>query len=169
MIYTYVVNIFFAGSFSLILGIVNTLQMILHLPIFNVIFPGNLLLMFEILIPVATFDFLSELELLEMVFPDSKISVTVGGSDLLDQMMDIGYDSYNPVLNLGTLFIFLIYYFLRFLVLMLFVKPVNLLTDKLAKVNTILTNQVFFSSLILLLIEGYIEFLISGLLLVIAP
>ena len=45
-------------SFSLnyLWGMINTLQMIVYLPMYNLIFPGNISMLNSIIINVATFD-----------------------------------------------------------------------------------------------------------------
>jgi len=55
-----IMNISFKGALSLILGMINSLQLILHLPIMNTPIPANVMSMFTILIPVVMFDLLEE-------------------------------------------------------------------------------------------------------------
>ena len=43
---------------SRILRVVRNLQIIIHLPLFNIIIPGNVSKVFKILIPIVTFDLL---------------------------------------------------------------------------------------------------------------
>ena len=43
---------------SRILGVVRNLQIIIHLPLFNIIIPGNVSKVFKILIPIVKFDLL---------------------------------------------------------------------------------------------------------------
>ena len=66
-----ILNISFKGALFLILGMINSLQLILHLPIMNIIIPANVMTMFTILIPVVMFDITEELDLLSSFFPDS--------------------------------------------------------------------------------------------------
>ena len=50
--------------------------MIIHLPIFNVVVPGNVATMFEMLIPVVMFDVLEAVEIsfLYKAYPKEEIS-----------------------------------------------------------------------------------------------
>ena len=59
-----ILNISFKGALYLILGMINSLQLILHLPIMNIVLPANVMTMFTILIPVVMFDITEELGLL---------------------------------------------------------------------------------------------------------
>ena len=40
------------------LGLVRCLQMVLHLPLVNIVVPGNVTMIFAIIIPIAMFDVL---------------------------------------------------------------------------------------------------------------
>jgi len=46
----------------MMLGLINSLQLIIHLPAFNVAFPPNAFMVFESLIPLVTFDLLEAFE-----------------------------------------------------------------------------------------------------------
>ena len=46
------------GLLSRIFGVIRNLQIIIHLPMFNTILPGNVCAVFKILIPIVTFDLL---------------------------------------------------------------------------------------------------------------
>ena len=66
-----ILNISFKGALFLILGMINSLQLILHLPIMNIVIPANVMTMFTILIPVVMFDITEELDLLSRFFPEN--------------------------------------------------------------------------------------------------
>jgi len=88
---------------------------------------------------------------------------------VLDQLKNIGYDSYNPILNLGTLFFLLMVYILR--VILHFIIAVPLWKFKIlpSALYFKMKNQLFFGHLLLLFVEGYIEFLIAARLFYQAP
>lgn len=161
LIFSFVLNIFVASSFQLILAIVNTLQLVMHLPIMSIVFPGNIMTFFEILIPVVMFDLLENFEVIQQLFPDSS-----GDAEklqgIINQMSDIGYDSYNPLLNLGTIGLFLGLYFVKLFIFGFLVYPLSKVTGLFKRQVRKLKHQLFFSDLILLFLEGYMEFLISS-------
>ena len=66
---SFVVNFFIAGSLSQLLAFINPLQLILHLPIMNVVVPTNVLSLFTVLIPIVMFDVLEGVEVIEDLFP----------------------------------------------------------------------------------------------------
>lgn len=54
----FVINLLVAGSLSLILGMINSLQLIVHLPLINVSTPANVMSVEEVLVPIVMFDVL---------------------------------------------------------------------------------------------------------------
>ena len=84
-------------------------------------------------------------------------------------MRDIGYDSYNPILNLGTLFILITMYALSIVLWAIIIVPMrrfNLLDYKLSRK---IKKSLFGKNGIVIFIEGYIEFLIAARLTYNAP
>lgn len=54
----FLVNFIMAASLSQVLGMVNSLQLIVHLPIINVNVPACVMIVENVLIPIVTFDFI---------------------------------------------------------------------------------------------------------------
>ena len=54
----FVINLLVAGSLSLILSMINSLQLIVHLPLINVSTPANVMSVVEVLVPIVMFDVL---------------------------------------------------------------------------------------------------------------
>lgn len=148
---------------------INTLQMILHLPIFSIVIPGNVAQMFEILIPIAMFDALADMNkpILVEIFGEQDPN-TFKASRSLDQMTDLGYESYNPLINLGTIGVLLFFYLLQ-VMLLPFVYLFYKKTGYLKSFYIALRNNVVFFGLFVLILEGYMELLISAGLLYDAP
>ena len=48
---------------------INNLQMIIHAPLINIQFPGNAFMLYEVMIPVATFDILPTDDIFPEMFP----------------------------------------------------------------------------------------------------
>ena len=42
------------------IGMIRALQIILHLPMFRILLPGNVTMIFQIIVPVAMFDIVDE-------------------------------------------------------------------------------------------------------------
>ena len=121
--------------------------------------------LFMILIPVVMFDILEELNLLSGLFSEPPFGQGEDTS-VLDQMSDLGYDSYNLVLNLGTLFIMIGLYILKVLVLFIVLLPLSKLwPDTFYDFYKKVKKQLFFGDLILIFLEGFMEFLTSSMIL----
>ena len=74
--------------------------------------PSNVIAMWNIMIPIVMFDLLESIPVIQELFPQSKIEMSENTS-VLDQMRDIGYDSFNTILNLGSLFVAILLYLIR--------------------------------------------------------
>jgi len=61
-------NVFFAGSMQLLWGLVNTLQILTHLPLFSVTFPSTTLFLYSIIIDIANFEIYDSRKLMNHVF-----------------------------------------------------------------------------------------------------
>jgi hypothetical protein len=130
----------------------------------GIIPPGNVLMMFRIMIPVVMFDIMESIPFFQDLFPDSEDDMIKQGVSL-QQLIDIGYDSYNPILNLGTIFVLLCIYILQILWFVLVVYPLRRLKVIRGKIYFAIKNYLFWKAGWLIFFEGYIELIISARLL----
>ena len=143
---------------------INSLQIAIHLPILNVLLPSNVLFFFKKLLPIVMFDIVKEEW---RINPSDFLDFDEENNELIDhpkfprQMANIGYDSHNFLQNVGSLQIFLLAYFVR-IIFTIVLKLVNLLTGAGGKLYKKQLKRIFFTDLILIFIEGYLEFLIAG-------
>lgn len=161
-----VYNLFATGTNSMehFIVMINSLQIVIHLPIYNVLLPSNVILFFKKLIPIVMFDIIKDDWNLN---PIDFMELDEEGGELMDdprfprQMANIGYESHNFLQNIGSLQIFIMLYFMR-LMLVAVLKVWIKLTGRGKDFYEKQFKRVFFSDLILLFIEGYIEFCIGG-------
>ena len=113
LIGSFVLNFVFQGAMSYILSVIRSLQMVLHLPMFSVIMPGNVTMFFQILLPFVMFDIFDPSNLLSYFvdFDDEAQEELL--SKMHTQMKDLGYESHNAVINLGSVFVFGLLYFFQ--------------------------------------------------------
>ena len=144
--------------------------MIIHLPIFNVVVPANVSTLFEILIPIVMFDVLEAvpIPLIHAAYPLPDLD-TFKATRIIDQVDDIGYDSYNPIHNLGSLGFYVILYIFKLVSLFLIVIPIYKITGKLEGMYRSMWRGVFFNDLLIIFVEGFLEFSLSTFLLYDAP
>jgi hypothetical protein len=67
------------------------------------------------MIPVVMFDFLSDVPYLEDLFEESELDASK--NNIREQVVDLGYETHNPMLNLKTLTALQIYYLVRLVTL----------------------------------------------------
>jgi hypothetical protein len=137
--------------------------MVLHLPMLQIIVPANVNRFYAALVPVIKFDILDSEWTTELVFMFNKPKQRDFQTFTLDQMEDIGYDTHNSVLNLGSLWLFSLYYFLKVFIYLVY-RLVKFLSKGRIQSNIIenMPNGLFFNEILALTIEGYMEWLISG-------
>ena len=133
-----------------------------------VVAPGNVISFFKVMIPVVMFDVLESIDYVQELYPDSD-EISSVDSIVLDQMQDIGYDSYNPIKNMGTLFVLISGYVLQTLVLVFILYPLRLRHILQKETFKLIYRKWLPFNLFMLLFEGYIEYLISAWLCFEAP
>lgn len=85
-------------------------------------------------------------------------------------MRDIGYDSFNLFMNLGTLAFLCCLYLLKVVIVILILKPASYFSSLAKSLYKTYYRQVFFGDLFAIFVEGYMEFLISSaFLILVAP
>jgi len=77
-------------------------------------------------------------------------------------MRNLGYESHNSMLNLGSIAIFSFVYYLRVLLFFILLKPIVKYTGKYKELQKRIAEDLFYSEIMILSMEAYIEFLISG-------
>ena len=55
-------NMLISGSLQFLLGAIDQIQLIIHLPILDVKFPANTMLFYNYIVPIVNFDVLSEVD-----------------------------------------------------------------------------------------------------------
>jgi hypothetical protein len=85
-------------------------------------------------------------------------------SYILDQMEDLGYNTHNSIVNLGSIGIFSFFYVCKVLFYFLLLIPFILVTKnrRALKWAKTIKHQLFFSEFISITLEGYFEFLIAA-------
>lgn len=111
---------------------------------------------------MVTFDILDPSYTTELVFEFDENKQELLNEEILDQMEDLGYDTHNSMLNLGSLAIFSFVYFVKLGVYVFVVLPVKYFTGRGSKMMKSMQETLFYGEFIFLVIEAYLEFLIAG-------
>jgi hypothetical protein len=110
LVTTFIASQFIPGSMIYLLGFLQSLQLVLHLPMFSIIIPANVAMIFEYILAVVMFDILDPSYTTELVFNFDSDSHKFMSSKIIDQVRDLGYGSFNSWLTLGSISIFLFIY-----------------------------------------------------------
>ena len=111
MLASAVTNLIFSGFMSHLFAVLNSLQLLLHLPLFAVVVPSNVASTFGVLVPVVMYDMLSDFTdpMYRSWWPQPTLE-EFKQTLALDQVSDLGYTSFNPIINLGTLAFLMVCY-----------------------------------------------------------
>ena len=148
-------SVFAFATLNLLLSNVNSLQMIIIQNCFEILYPSNVIAFYSLLIPIATFDLLPSstyTSLLEFEPNPSRIS---------DTLAQMGYETSNAVLNLGSLLIFILIRFLCILLVIMGYPFTPLFGKKLKSVYEHLVRANFFNGILVLLQSSYVELCMS--------
>ena len=96
--------------------------MIVHLPMLSIMMPANVSGFFSIILPIVTFDIIDPEWSTELLFDFDEPGQERLNIHILDQMQDLGYDSHNSMLNLGSLALFSFVYYVRLFMFFTIVK-----------------------------------------------
>jgi len=152
------VQIALSGSLSLLWGMVNTLQIIIQMPLVNLSMPPNAMLLSKSLVSMASFDFIPVNSINVMAIFHFK-------SDQEEELryIEVGMETKNFILNCGTMLWAIFFWFFMVLIYYL-VKILSKCFKKLEKVKIKLGEIIFFGMLVVLLLESYLEVIIAAFL-----
>ena len=68
MVLSFLINLIMSGALGYMIGWINALQMILHLPMLMILIPANVSSFFSLILPVVQFDILDPEWTTELVF-----------------------------------------------------------------------------------------------------
>jgi hypothetical protein len=96
---------------------------------FNIVIPANVITMMSVIIPLVMFDILEQFGIMEKIFPSSNEDADIHMQEY-SQLRDLGYETFNIFMNLGTLAIFFALYILK-LLMVGFLKPLSIMFPSL--------------------------------------
>ena len=135
---------------------------------FNNVLPGNVASVFKILGPIVKFDLLDSKFTTEKALEFDKESQLALQPTLRDSIIEMGYETHNSLLNLGSVSLVILLYFVG-LIFLLFIKIIVWKTGNGTLIYTFIKKRLIFGVFISLFNEPYIELLISAYLNIKAP
>ena len=107
------------------------MQMIVHLPLLKVSFPGNVSRYFETLMMVVRYDFLNSKWTSEHLYTfDFVKQREFVFLETLDQADDIGYITHNSVINLGSFWMYAVIYSIELIAYFFFLHLKDVYPEK---------------------------------------
>jgi hypothetical protein len=152
-------NIFMSASMNQLWVFMNSLQLIVALPLSNVSFPPNAQLLSSVLNTIASFDMIPMTSISNNVFKIGNKNTNVKHNRFADYI----FDTNDFILN-GGLMIWSFFFYLGLAISTLVFMNFKRIKNKFYwKIINLLTKLCFFSFLIRFLLEGYIEFLLISI------
>ena len=157
---SFLINLIFSGGAIYMLYMVRTLQIMLHIPIFKIVLPANLMINISSTIEIAMFDILPAEITTDYILRYDEEKLLWDEENISGQIQDVGYQSHYSVKNLGSISIVMMLYFLKlvFLMLLKLFTLLGLFKEQYSKLH----KQVFFSEILAIIIDAYFELLLSG-------
>ena len=154
MVMTVFSNLLLAGSITLIWTFVNALQMIMILAMCNVNFPTVLQVLYEVLLPLASLDVIPPEISTDLIFKFSD-----GDHAYNDRLEELGFEQHNMIKNIGSMFYYIVYSKLMFLISILFLFcPCK--SKTLTKLKEFFNWVSILNQMFIIYQEGYIEILV---------
>jgi hypothetical protein len=137
--------------------------MITHLPMIAVVFPANVLSFLKVLLPITQFDFLDPEWTTKYIyeFDEDEHEKRKEDSLLFDQLDDLGYESFNWILNMGSIYLFFVYYHLKALIVFAVLYPLRKYNKYINKAYNYYLTDLLFYQILTIMIDGYLEIIIS--------
>lgn len=116
-------NVLFSGTEAMehYVLMINSLQIVMHVPLFSIALPGNVILFLEKTIPIVMFDIIKEDWRINPTnhfeFDEEHNALRTDDPRFTAQMADIGYDTHNFLNNVGSVYIFFSIYMVRVMML----------------------------------------------------
>ena len=143
------------------IGMLNSLQLIIHLPLLSMIFPSNVSFFFRLILPIVMFDLLENNNPISKWFPFDQANQVNAEQQISDQVKALGYDSHSSLINLGSLFVFLVLLCVKAIVLLL-LRPIVCCFGLGQERYDRWHRSLYFGEIIMIVLEGSMEFLICG-------
>ena len=145
------------------ISMINGLQIILHLPIMMISWPGPIMNFYQIILPFVMFDVIESFDWINDPF-QATFQWQDGDLDdlnIFDQVQNLGYDSHNPMLNLGTMSLCIMAYTVRLLILLTIVYP-NRRKKCCKGCFKSLKESLLFGEILTIFVEAHIELCLAG-------
>jgi len=153
---TFIFNWLLSFSLSLLWGMINSLQIVIHFPLTSVVYPANAKQFYSYFITIATFDMLPAETINAIIFQFSEEEA------VSDNFEELGYERRNFIWNLGTLY-YLFPMFVLVLVVLILLRMLGACgLQRPQKWYMQLRDSLFWNFLLQTTMESYLEMHLSS-------
>ena len=121
--------------------------------------PANVVEMFNVMIPIFMFDIAERLNFIPPLLPNEEQTEDKGL--LSSQMSRLGYDSNNPIMNLGSLALTIAFLLANMVFTILILKPIGYFSAWVKYYIKKNFYKIMYANIITVFMEGYLEFIIA--------
>ena len=157
----FMLNLLLSGTMTFIWGLLNSLQVVSHFPLINIMMPANAQYTFQTIVLIATFELIPTGDLIDGM--EDGLGIRNLEYSLTDNFIDFGFDTTDPIRNLSVLFIFMMF-LVAYPVLSLFLRGLCFWCDKCNQCLAKIDQSIFFNTYLRYGLESYLELCISSLL-----
>ena len=133
LILNFVLQFIAPGGIVYLISLINALQIILHLPIKGVQEPANVLDTFSNILPITGFDIIDALDIPWLRDVVHSKDENLDEINICDQVISLGYETHNPILNIGFMSVMLNLYYIKLIFFLFFMWPMSKRVKKLKR------------------------------------
>jgi len=150
------VNLVMSTSLQSVWGAINALQMIIHIPLMNIVLPSNAIIFFETLINMVQMDIIPSERVNDLMFNFSNSNETY--NEYFELM---GYSGKSAIVNLESLYLFIMIT-IGIILVMIPLKYLAVKHPLSHKLYRIVAMKIGMATLLRLVLEGYLELCLSS-------
>jgi hypothetical protein len=160
MVLNFLLGTSISFAMSYLWGVVNCLQMIVYLPLFNLTFPANINIIIKLLVRAATFDLPFIDDFIDIVFKP------IHTDDEIDKLgfQQLGFETKNFIKNSGSLFIFAAFFFIIRIALAIIKRIAYYNPNWISLYHYTKPGSTATAWFLRLCMQGYVELLIAAML-----
>ena len=152
-------NVFISGTLNYLWGMINSLQIVAHFPLINILMPANCQVLFRVIVKIVTFDWIPIDGFMDSVEKIFKGKVDI---ELSDNFAEFQYETTDPIQNLQFNFVFL----LSLMIVPVLIRLVELVVmeyeEGTYRVQEFKRRHIYWNMFLRFFLQAYLELAITG-------
>ena len=155
----FAMNLLLSGTMTYLWGLLNSLQIVAHFPLINLMMPANAQMVFRMLVQIATFEFIPIGPLIEE--SETRIGIDNTEYSVTDNFEDFGFDTTDPIRNLQIMFVFMLFLII-YPLLFLALRGLFCWSERCKRCINNLNTKMYFNTYLRFGLEAALELSISA-------